>query len=138
MMEKRVDNIKNIIKSPKDVAHIIKAAIALSSESRVRKAYLRGKVFYLEFDANLEKFAKAGPQVLAAYMLNVMLTCHRYLKDYPVSGVEILCRVGRDGHRIRTPMGILEALYKVTGGKLERITGAIVRRWVMDSVYEKT
>jgi len=130
--------IKDVVKSPQDFAHVVKSAIHVAGLGEVRKACLRGRTFYVEFTADVGKFSKAGPNVLASCILSVMMCCLRYLEGFRVFDVEVVCWVGGDRHRIKTPMRILEPLIEATGGKLEGISDATVRQWVMDSVYRRT
>lgn len=130
--------IKDIVKNPKDFAHVIKSAIHVAGLGKVRKACLRGKIFYIEFTVDVGKFSKSGPNVLASCILNVMMCCHRYLGGFRIFDVEVLCWVGEDKHRIKTPMKILEPLVEATSGKMDKTTDAVVRQWVMDSVYKRT
>ncbi len=131
---------KKVVKTPKDVTHIIKASIPLCGAGQARKVCLRGQVFFVEFDADVVRFTRLGPvMVLAAYILNLMMTCYGYLKEFEdkLSSVEVLCWVGKDSHRVRTPMRILRRIHEKTDGRLENITDITVREWVMDSVYKR-
>ena len=105
----------NVLHTPSDADHIIRAALSASQIGKVVRTSFNDGLYTLEFKASSGRFnllKKNGSLALAASILQLAVTSATYIfvVDESVSEIRIMCRVGKDTHVTITPCDFLRRL----------------------------
>ncbi len=124
----------NVLKTPSDADHIIRAALSASGIGKPIRTSFDDGMYTLEFKASSGRFnllKKDGSLALAAAILQLAVTCATYIfvVDESVSEIRIMCRVGKDIHITITPCDFLRRLNE-TGLYRE-----VIRDWLEVGKY---
>ncbi len=105
----------NVLKTPSDADHIIRAAIFASQIGKVIRTSFDDGMYTLEFKVATSRFnllGKDGSLALAMAILQLAVTCATYIfvVDEGISEIRIMCRVGKDTHLTTSPCDFLRRL----------------------------